>query len=72
MRKRAYRWLAAVPGLGILLGVPMANRVHLYFFGLPFLLAWILFCVLLTAGMMALIQEFDRRRDAEDARSRFG
>lgn len=72
MRGRAYRWLAAVPGLGILIGVPLANRVHKYFLGLPFLLAWILFCVLLTSAMMALIQEWDRRRDAEDARSRFG
>jgi len=72
MRGRAYRWLALLPGLGILIGVPFANRVHRYVLGLPFMLAWILFCVLLTSGLMALIQEWDRRRDAEDARSRFG
>jgi 4-hydroxybenzoate polyprenyltransferase len=72
MRSRAYRWLAVVPGLGILIGVPLANRVHRYVLGLPFMLAWILLCVLLTSALMALIQEWDRRRDAEDARSRFG
>lgn len=72
MRRRAYRWLAALPGLGILVGVPFANRVHRYVLGLPFILAWILVCVLLTSLLMALIQEWDRRRDAEDARSRFG
>jgi 4-hydroxybenzoate polyprenyltransferase len=72
MRGRAYRWLAIVPGLGILIGVPLANRVHAYVLGLPFILAWILLCVLLTSVLMALIQEWDRRRDAEDARSRFG
>jgi 4-hydroxybenzoate polyprenyltransferase len=72
MRRRTYRWLAALPGLGILVGVPFANRVHTYVFGLPFLLAWILLCVLLTSALMALIQEWDRRRDAEEARSRFG
>jgi len=72
MRGRGYRWLAVLPGLGILIGVPFANRVHRYVLGLPFMLAWILFCVLLTSGLMALIQEWDRRRDAEDARSRFG
>jgi len=72
VRARAYRWLAIVPGLGILIGVPLANRVHGYVLGLPFVLAWILFCVLLTSVLMALIEELDRRRDAEDARSRFG
>lgn len=72
MRARAYRWLAIVPGLGILIGVPFANHVHAYVLGLPFVLAWILLCVLLTSVLMALIQEWDRRRDAEDARSRFG
>ena len=42
MRGRAYRWLAAIPAVGIIVGVPIANRIHLYVFGLPFLLAWIL------------------------------
>ena len=72
MRTRPYRWLAALPGLGILVGVPFANQVQMYVLGLPFVLAWILFCVLLTSVLMALIEEWDRRRDAEDARSRFG
>jgi hypothetical protein len=71
MRGRAYRWLAAIPAVGIIVGVPIANRVQLYVFGLPLLLAWILACVLLTSGLMALIEGLDRRRDAEEARSRF-
>src|SRR5262245_66659719 len=40
---------AAVPGLLILLGVPFVNRVHTRVLGMPFLLAWIVGCVLLTS-----------------------
>jgi 4-hydroxybenzoate polyprenyltransferase len=72
MHGRGYRWLALIPALGILFGVPFANQVHRYVLGLPFLLAWILACVLLTSALMAVIEELDRRRDAEDSRSRFG
>jgi hypothetical protein len=51
-------------------GVPFANRVEPYVLGLPFLLAWIVGCVLLTAPIMALVRVLDRRSDrAEDAKS---
>ncbi len=58
----AYRWLALVPPLAILAGVPFANRVHRYVLGLPFLLFWIVVCVLLTSAVLALIEARDRRR----------
>jgi Protein of unknown function (DUF3311) len=63
-RVRPHHWLTAVPALGILAGVPFANRVHEYVFGLPFLLAWILGCVLLTSAVMALVGALDRRAEA--------
>ncbi|HEY5087818.1 MAG TPA: DUF3311 domain-containing protein [Gemmatimonadaceae bacterium] len=56
---RWYRWLAAVPTLGMLGGVPFANRVRPYVFGLPFLLAWIVIWVVITSLTMALIFALD-------------
>jgi hypothetical protein len=64
---RRYRWLAAIPTLGMLGGVPFANRVHPYVLGLPFLLAWIVAWVVITSLVMALIYVLDSRRDAEIA-----
>jgi hypothetical protein len=64
---RRYRWLAAIPTLGMLGGVPFANRVHPYVLGLPFLLAWIVVWVVITSAVMALIYLLDSRRDAEIA-----
>lgn len=60
---RWYRWLALVPALGMLGGIPWANRVEPYVAGLPFLLAWVLAWVLLTSACMALIYLLDRRRE---------
>ena len=59
---RPHHWLALVPALGILVGVPFANRVHPFVLGLPFLLFWILACVVLTSGVLALIGVLDRAR----------
>ena len=56
-----YRWLASLPGVLILLGVPFANRVHVRVLGLPFLLAWIVGCVLLTSVIMAVVHRLDDR-----------
>ncbi len=61
---RPHHALALVPVLAILAGVPFANRVEPYVFGLPFLLAWILGCVLLTSAVLALIDAIDRRQNA--------
>jgi len=62
-----HRWLAAIPGLLILLGVPFANRVHARVLGMPFLLAWIVGCVLLTSIVMAIVDRLDERHAARDA-----
>ena len=61
-----YRWLAALPGILILVGVPFANRLHPTVLGLPFLLFWIVGCVVLTSLIMALIRWLD---DARASRS---
>jgi 4-hydroxybenzoate polyprenyltransferase len=66
MIARPHRWLAALPAALMLGGVPFANRVEPYVLGLPFLLAWIVGCVLLTAPVMALVRVLDRRSDRAD------
>src|SRR6266536_4018913 len=58
-RGTLHRWLAAVPALLILVGVPFANRVHRLVMGLPFLLLWIVGCVLLTSVVMAVVGSLD-------------
>ena len=63
-----HRWLATLPGLLILLGVPFANRVQARVLGMPFLLAWIVGCVLLTSLVMAIVGRLDEqlaRRERE-------
>jgi hypothetical protein len=57
---KAHRWLALLPAIGMLGGVPFANRVEPYVFGLPFLLFWIVAWVLITSGVMGLIYALDR------------
>jgi hypothetical protein len=61
---RRYRWLAAIPTIGMLGGIPMANRVRPYVFGLPFLLAWIVGWVIITSAIMAVIYRLDQQHDA--------
>jgi hypothetical protein len=58
-----HRLLAALPTLLMLGGVPFANRVEPYVFGLPFLLAWIVGCVVITGPVMALVRVLDRRAE---------
>jgi hypothetical protein len=61
LRLRSYPWLAAVPPLGMLVGVPFANRVQTLVLGLPFLLFWIVGWVILAAACMGLLYHLDHR-----------
>ena len=58
---RRHRWLAILPAVGMLGGVPFANRVEPYVLGLPFLLFWIVAWVLLTSAVMGIILALDER-----------
>ena len=49
------RWLAILPFLGILVGVPLLNRVEPLVFGMPLILAWIVLWIVLTAVIMGII-----------------
>ena len=53
------RLLAALPFIGILLGVPFVNRVEPLVLGMPLVLAWIVAWVVLTAILMAIVYWLD-------------
>jgi hypothetical protein len=68
------RVLAALPFIGILLGVPFVNRVEPLVLGMPFVLAWIVMWVVLSSILMAIVYRLDPANrnfvaDAEEARS---
>ncbi|WP_028224136.1 DUF3311 domain-containing protein [Paraburkholderia ferrariae] len=53
------RLLAALPFIGILLGVPFVNRTEPLVLGMPLVLAWIVMWVVLTAAIMAIVYRLD-------------
>jgi hypothetical protein len=57
---KAHRWLALLPAIGLLAGVPFANRVEPYVLGLPFLLFWIVVWVVMTSIVMGIVYALDR------------
>ncbi|MGI8508871.1 MAG: DUF3311 domain-containing protein [Gemmatimonadaceae bacterium] len=61
---RAYHWLAVLPTVGMLGGIPFANRVYPFVLGLPFLFAWLVGWVIATSAIMGLILVLDRANDA--------
>lgn len=68
------RLLAALPFIGILLGVPFVNRVEPLVLGMPLVLAWIVFWVVMSAVIMGLVYLLDPTnrtsgQSAEEARS---
>lgn len=68
------RLLAALPFIGILLGVPFVNRVEPLVLGMPLVLAWIVFWVVMSAVIMGLVYLLDPTNrtsadSAEEARS---
>lgn len=53
------RLLAALPFIGILLGVPFVNRVEPLVLGMPFVLGWIVAWVVLSSIIMAIVYRLD-------------
>jgi hypothetical protein len=61
------RYLAVLPFLAMLIGPFFVNWVTPTILGLPFLLAWLVAWILLTAAIMAVIFRLDpaNREDSE-------
>ncbi len=51
--------LATLPFIGMLVLIPWANRTDPFVFGLPFLLFWVVICVVLTAACMTVVYVTD-------------
>lgn len=60
-----FHLLALIPFIGILGGISYANRVTPYILGMPFILFWIVFWVVLTSGIMAVIYKMDPKNKEE-------
>ncbi|MGF6965123.1 xanthosine utilization system XapX-like protein [Paraburkholderia sp. WC7.3g] len=53
------RVLAALPFIGMLVGIAFVNRVEPLVLGMPFVLAWIVMWVVSSAIIMAIIYHLD-------------
>jgi hypothetical protein len=60
--------LAALPFIGILGGIFFVNRVTPLVLGMPFVLAWIVLWVILSAAIMAVVYRLDPTNRREDRR----
>jgi Protein of unknown function (DUF3311) len=54
--------LAAVPIAALTVAIPLVNRVEPRFFGVPFLLSWIVAWVLLAPAFLWTISRLERHR----------
>jgi hypothetical protein len=55
--------LAAIPFVGILVGMFFANSVTPYVLGLPFAMFWVVMWVVLSALIMAVVYKLDEREE---------
>ena len=53
------RWLALLPFIAILVGTPFVNNVTPFVLGFPLILAWLVFWVVATSAIMAMIYVAD-------------
>ena len=63
---KLHQLLAIIPFIGLLGGVPFVNKVTPYVFGMPFVLFYIVFWVVITSGIMALVFKLDPANKEEE------
>ncbi|MEH7085519.1 DUF3311 domain-containing protein [Neobacillus drentensis] len=63
---KLHQLLAIIPFIGLLGGVPFANKVTPYVFGMPFVLFYIVLWVVITSGIMALVFKMDPANKEEE------
>lgn len=63
---KAIRLLMLLPFIGILGGIPFANKVTPYVFGMPFILFWIVSWVVATSVIMAIVFRLDPEAREEE------
>ncbi|KAB2336287.1 DUF3311 domain-containing protein [Cytobacillus depressus] len=60
-------FLAFIPVVGFLIGVPLMNRIEPYVLGLPFSMFWIVLCVLLSSLTIWVMYRLDQHDEEEGA-----
>ena len=63
---KGIRLLMLLPFIGILGGIPFANKVTPYVFGMPFILFWIVAWVVATSVIMAIVFRLDPEAREEE------
>jgi Protein of unknown function (DUF3311) len=58
--------IAAVPFVGVLVGMFFANSVEPYVLGLPFAMFWVVMWVVVSSGLMAVVYRLDARDRARE------
>ena len=58
--------IAALPFVGILVGMFLANSVEPYVLGLPFAMFWVVMWVVVSAALMAVVYRLDTRDRARE------
>jgi hypothetical protein len=53
--------LAAIPWVMVLVVTPLVNQVEPFILGMPFLLVWVVLCVVATSVCMAIVYATDPR-----------
>lgn len=64
MKLRVYHWLAVVPPVGVLAGVPFVNHARPLVLGLPPLMAWMILWILVTPIVLGVIFALDGRHES--------
>jgi hypothetical protein len=59
--------LAAIPCIAIFAGIFFGNRVTPYVLGMPFLLAWMMGCALLTSVVLLIIDRVSNNQQDDAA-----
>jgi cation transporter-like permease len=63
---KLHQLLAIIPFIGLLGGVPFANKVTPYVFGMPFVLFYIVLWVVITSAIMAIVFKMDPSNKEEE------
>jgi hypothetical protein len=61
MMRRSAGWLAAIPAAALTFAVPFVNRDDPHVLGMPFVLAWILFWIVLTPVFLWVVHRATKR-----------
>ncbi|MEP6762844.1 MAG: DUF3311 domain-containing protein [Gemmatimonadaceae bacterium] len=64
---RRHHWIALVPAIALVFSPYFANRIEPRIAGMPFMLGWIVFWVIMTAVLMGIILRIDRQQNANDS-----